>query len=148
VFLTANPASAPGALLHNLKHNKVLHAQNLVMTIRTADRPYVSAERRAHVERLDDNFATVTLTYGFMESPDVPRDLPRDLGVENRTTGLDPMKTSFFIGRNTLKPEAEKGMPLWQDRLFMFLQRNASDPTEFLRIPPGKVLELGEQVTV
>ncbi|MDR6144464.1 KUP system potassium uptake protein [Sphingomonas sp. SORGH_AS870] len=147
VFLTANPASAPGALLHNLKHNKILHAQNLVVTIRTADRPVVPPERRAHVERLDDNFATVTLTYGFMETPDVPRDL-KDLGVETRHSGLDPMKTSYFIGRNTLKPEAEKGMPPWQDRVFMFLQRNASDPTDFLRIPPGKVLELGEQVTV
>ncbi len=148
VFLTANPASAPGALLHNLKHNKVLHAQNLIVTIRTADRPMVPPEYRAHVERLDDDFATVTLTYGFMETPDVPRDLPRELGVEQKQMGLNPMKTSYFIGRNTLKPEADKGMPLWQDRLFMFLQRNASDPTDFLRIPPGKVLELGEQVTV
>ncbi|MET4896838.1 potassium transporter Kup [Sphingomonadaceae bacterium jetA1] len=148
VFLTANPASAPGALLHNLKHNKVLHAQNLIVTIRTADRPVVLPECRAKVERLDENFATVVLTYGFMETPDVPRDLSRDLGIETNSSGLDPMKTSFFIGRNTLKPEADKGMPLWQDRLFMFLQRNASDPTDFLRIPPGKVLELGEQVTV
>ena len=76
--------------------------------------------------------------------------MPRDLGVGAKTEqlGLDPMRTSFFIGRNTLKPDAEKGMPPWQDRIFMFLQRNASDPTDFLRIPPGKVVELGEQVTV
>ncbi|MWC42980.1 potassium transporter Kup [Sphingomonas carotinifaciens] len=144
VFLTANVAAAPGALLHNLKHNKVLHARNLIATVRTADRPVVPPAERVREERLDDNFSTVTLTYGFMESPDVPQDL----GIETRALGLDPMKTSFFIGRNTLKPEAEKGMPPWQDRLFMFLQRNAADPTEFLRIPPGKVLELGEQVTV
>ncbi|WP_203309174.1 MULTISPECIES: potassium transporter Kup [Sphingomonas] len=146
VFLTGNPEAAPGALLHNLKHNKVLHARNLVVSIRTADRPVVDAEHRARVERLDDNFEVVVLTYGFMESPDVPADL--GVGARTEVQGLDAMKTSFFIGRNTLKPEADQGMPLWQDRVFMFLQRNASDPTEFLRIPPGKVLELGEQVTV
>ncbi len=147
VFLTANPVGAPGALLHNLKHNKVLHQRNLIVSIRTADRPLVSDEKRLSVERIDDNFSTAVLSYGFMESPDVPRDL----GLSRRDgKGLvgDPMRTSFFIGRNTLKPDAEQGMPLWQDRIFMFLQRNASDPTEFLRIPPGKVLELGEQVTV
>ncbi len=146
VFLTGNPHAAPGALLHNLKHNKVLHERNLIVSVRTADRPFVSDEDRAKVERVDDSFSIVTLLYGFMESPDVPRDL----GVGNKTEqlGLDPMRTSFFIGRNTLKPDAEKGMPPWQDRIFMFLQRNASDPTDFLKIPPGKVLELGEQVTV
>jgi KUP system potassium uptake protein len=77
-------------------------------------------------------------------------DVPGDLGFRAKGTGIitDPMRTSFFIGRNTLKPAADEGMPLWQDRIFMFLQRNASDPTDFLGIPPGKVLELGEQVTV
>ncbi|WP_174297409.1 potassium transporter Kup [Sphingomonas bacterium] len=147
VFLTANPVGAPGALLHNLKHNKVLHQRNLIVSIRTASRPTVSDERRLSVERIDDNFSTAVLSYGFMESPDVPRDL----GLARKDKGGlvgDPARTSFFIGRNTLKPDAEQGMPLWQDRIFMFLQRNASDPTEFLRIPPGKVLELGEQVTV
>jgi len=146
VFLTANPHSAPGALLHNLKHNKVLHEKNLVVSIRTADRPVVEPERRSHVERIDDNFTVVLLLYGFMEQPDVPGDLGVRAKAERKQ--LDPMKTSFFIGRNTLKPDPGQGMPMWQDRLFMFLQRNASDPTEFLRIPPGKVLELGEQVTV
>ena len=98
------------------------------------------------MKRLDDNFSTVVLTYGFMESPDVPRDLGLEQAGSRKL--LNPAKTSYFIGRNTLKPAAKQGMPLWQDRIFMFLQRNASDPTDFLRIPPGKVLELGEQVTV
>ena len=146
VFLTANPRSAPGALLHNLKHNKVLHERNLVVSIRTTDRPVVEPEMRATVERLDDNFEIVVLNYGFMESPNVPADL--GVGGKTEMRSLDAMKTSFFIGRNTLKPEADVGMPLWQDRIFMFMQRNASDPTDFLKIPPGKVLELGEQVTV
>jgi KUP system potassium uptake protein len=86
------------------------------------------------------------LTYGFMETPDVPRDL--GLEAEQRGVAMEANKTSYFIGRNTLKPSKTEGMPLWQDRIFMFLQRNASDPTDFLQIPPGKVLELGEQVTV
>ncbi|MBY0304719.1 MAG: potassium transporter Kup [Sphingomonas sp.] len=141
VFLTANPANTPGALLHNLKHNKVLHARNLIVSVRTADRPTIAPEERAMVERIDDSFTSVVLKYGFMETPDVPHDLTMQLAIT-------PMKTSYFIGRNTLKASAEEGMPLWQDRIFMFLQRNASDPTDFLRIPPGKVLELGEQVTV
>jgi KUP system potassium uptake protein len=146
VFLTANPESAPGALLHNLKHNKVLHERNLVVSVKTDDRPIVPASERTKTERINDAFVRVKLTYGFMESPDVPRDL----GLEAKGRGLDLElnKTSYFIGRNTLKPSKGEGMPLWQDRIFMFLQRNASDPTDFLRIPPGKVLELGEQVTV
>jgi KUP system potassium uptake protein len=146
VFLTANPESAPGALLHNLKHNKVLHEQNLIVSVRTADRPFVALGERIKATKLDDNFSTVSLTYGFMESPDVPRDL--GLEAERKQVVVDSTKVSFFIGRNTLKPSKDEGMPLWQDRIFMFLQRNASDPTDFLNIPPGKVLELGEQVTV
>ena len=146
VFLTANPESAPGALLHNLKHNKVLHEKNLVVSVKTDDRPVVPATERTKVERINDSFIRVKLSYGFMESPDVPRDL----GLEAKGRGMEfeLNKTSYFIGRNTLKPSKDEGMPLWQDRIFMFLQRNASDPTDFLQIPPGKVLELGEQVTV
>ncbi len=146
VFLTANPANTPGALLHNLKHNKVLHGRNLIVSVRTADRPLVSEADRMKIERIDDNFSTVVLTYGFMDTPNVPADLADKRGGAG--AGVDPMTTSYFIGRNTLKPSADEGMPLWQDRIFMFLQRNASDPTDFLNIPPGKVLELGEQVTV
>ncbi|TPG16724.1 potassium transporter Kup [Sphingomonas koreensis] len=146
VFLTSNPASAPGALLHNLKHNKVLHEKNLIVSVRTADRPIVPPAERTQVTRIDGAFTQVVLTYGFMEAPDVPRDL--GLEAKERRVELEANKTSYFIGRNTLKPSKDEGMPLWQDRIFMFLQRNASDPTDFLQIPPGKVLELGEQVTV
>ncbi len=146
VFLTGDPEAAPGALLHNLKHNKVLHERNLVVSVRSTDRPFVDPAQRAEKRRLNDDFAVMVLRYGFMEVPDVPADL--GLGGKGDRKGLDPMRTSYFIGRNSLKPEAKEGMPPWQDRIFMFLQRNASDPTDFLRIPPGKVLELGEQVTV
>jgi KUP system potassium uptake protein len=146
VFLTGNPEATPGALLHNLKHNKVLHARNLIVSVRTTDRPFVDLADRVRATRIDDNFTVVILTYGFMEPPDVPADLAAKHNGEALLP--EPMKTSYFIGRNTLKPSADQGMPLWQDQIFMFLQRNASDPTEFLHIPPGKVLELGEQVTV
>jgi KUP system potassium uptake protein len=146
IFLTGNPTAAPGALLHNLKHNKVLHATNLVVSVKTSDMPQVDPDDRCDIKRLDDNFSVVVLRYGFMESPDVPHDLAA--AAKAGLLELDPMKASYFIGRNTLKADAEVGMPIWQDRIFMFLQRNASDPTDFLRIPPGKVLELGEQVTV
>lgn len=146
IFLTGTPTAAPGALLHNLKHNKVLHATNLIASVKTGDMPHVDPQDRCDIKRLDDNFSVVVLRYGFMESPDVPHDLA--VAAKAGLLNLDPMKASYFIGRNTLKPDAEVGMPLWQDRIFMFLQRNASDPTDFLRIPPGKVLELGEQVTV
>ena len=146
VFLTSNPDHAPGALMHNLKHNKVLHERNLVVSVRTADRPMTDPETRAVVTRVDDNFSTVVLHYGFMEPPDVPRDLGFEHAGERRL--LNPAKTSYFIGRNTIKPSADEGMPMWQDQIFMFLQRNAADPPEFLHIPPGKVQELGEQVTV
>ncbi|MDF0487944.1 potassium transporter Kup [Sphingomonas sp. H39-1-10] len=146
VFLTANAEGAPGALLHNLKHNKVLHERNLIVSIRTADRPFVDPEERVRSTAIDDNFSSVVLTYGFMESPDVPHDLGLVRTDERKL--LNPAKTSYFIGRNTIKPAADVGMPIWQDRIFMFLQRNASDPTDFFHIPPGKVLELGEQVTV
>ena len=146
IFLTGNPDAAPGALLHNLKHNKVLHAVNLIASVRTTDRPHLPEDERIEVKRIDDNFSVVVLRYGFMDTPDVPHDLAA--AAKAGTIALEPMKASYFIGRNTLKPDADVGMPLWQDRIFMFLQRNASDPTDFLHIPPGKVLELGEQVTV
>jgi KUP system potassium uptake protein len=146
VFLTANPDSAPGALLHNLKHNKVLHERNLVVSIRTADRPTVPPEERARMKPIDDNFSAVVLTYGFMESPDVPRDLGLEQTGERKL--LNPAKTSYFIGRNTLKPAENQGMPLWQDRIFITLAKNANDATDFFQIPTGRVVEVGTQVTV
>ncbi len=146
VFLTADPDIAPAALLHNLKHNKVLHERNLIVSVRTADRPTVAAADRAQGVQIDDNFAKIALTYGFMDIPDLPRDL--GLGAREARRDIDPTQTSFFIGRHSLKPDKDQGLPLWQDYIFVFLQKNASASSDFLRIPAGKVLELGEQVTV
>jgi KUP system potassium uptake protein len=145
IFPTSTPDLAPVALLHNLKHNQVLHERNVILTIRTAETPRASAAERIRVEPINADFSRVTLTYGFMESPNVPRAL-----TECKKLGLkfDIMATSFFLGRRKVVPDAVSGMPLWQDRLFIFLQKNAANPTEFFHIPPGRVVELGAQVTV
>ena len=146
VFLTSNGAVAPGALLHNLKHNKVLHETNLITTVKTTSTPHVSPDERMTVERIDDHFSRVTLRYGFMETPNVPHDMGLDL--KRRASVVNPMATSFFIGRNSVRASADEGMPLWQDQIFLFLQHNASDPTDFFHIPPNRVVELGMQVVV
>jgi KUP system potassium uptake protein len=145
VFLTSDPEAAPSALLHNLKHNKVLHEKNVALTVRTARTPVVDPAQRLTITRLDDNFSRAVLTYGFMESPDVPHDLEVKEPTGKR---MAPIQTSFFIGRSTLRPSKHSGMPFWQDLLFIFLYRNASDPTDFFRIPPNRVVELGSQMTI
>ncbi len=145
IFLTSDPDVAPVALMHNLKHNKVLHEKNIVLTVRTVDRPRVSEAERVAMEPINDDFKKITLSFGFMESPQVPRALGlcRKQGLK-----FDIMSTSFFLGRRSVVPSAAHGMPLWQDRLYIFLMRNAANPTDFFHIPPGRVVELGTQVSV
>jgi len=145
IFLTSDPEVAPVALMHNLKHNKVLHEKNIILTVRTADRPRVSESQRVVMSPINDDFKTLTVTYGFMETPNVPKALGlcRKQGLK-----FDIMSTSFFLGRRSVVPSARQGMPLWQDKLFIFLMRNAANPTDFFRIPPGRVVELGTQVSV
>jgi KUP system potassium uptake protein len=145
IFLTSDPDVAPVALMHNLKHNKVLHEKNVILTVRTLDRPRASAAQRVRIEQINDDFKRLTLSYGFMETPNVPRALSlcRRQGLK-----FDIMSTSFFLGRRSVIPAAREGMPLWQDRLYIFLMRNAANPTDFFHIPPGRVVELGTQVTV
>jgi KUP system potassium uptake protein len=146
VYLTSNPDAVPSALLHNLKHNKVLHEQNLITTIRTASVPHVGHEDRVTIERVSDAFSRVTLRYGFMETPNVAQDMGLD--VKSKASLANPMTASFFIGRNTLRASADEGLPLWQDQILIFLQRNASNPTEFFQIPANRVVELGVQVVI
>jgi KUP system potassium uptake protein len=145
VFLTSDPEIAPVALMHNLKHNKVLHEKNVILTVRTADRPRVPEAQRVAMEPISDDFKRLTVTYGFMETPNVPRALSlcRKQGLK-----FDIMSTSFFLGRRSVVPAARQGMPLWQDRLYIFLMRNAANPTDFYHIPPGRVVEMGTQVSV
>lgn len=146
VYLTSNPDQVPGALLHNLKHNRVLHKSNLITTIKTASVPHVAEADRCTVERVNDDFSRVTLRYGFMEMPNVPHDMGLD--VKSKASLANPMTASFFIGRNSLRASADEGLPLWQDQILLFLQRNASDPTDFFQIPANRVVELGVQVVV
>ncbi len=146
VFLSSDIAATPSALLHNLKHNKILHERNLALTINTMNTPVVAASKRLDLTEIDENFARAVLNYGFMESPDVPRDLA--FALRHGENKLEPMQTSYFIGRSTLRPSKHSGMPFWQDLLFIFLYRNASDPTDFFRIPPNRVVELGSQTTI
>ena len=145
IFLTSDPDVAPVALMHNLKHNKVLHEKNVILTVRTTDRPRVPDSERVLIEPINDDFKKITLSYGFMESPVVPRALGqcRKQGVK-----FDIMSTSFFLGRRSVVPSSSQGMPLWQDKLYIFLMRNAANPTDFFHIPPGRVVELGTQVSV
>jgi KUP system potassium uptake protein len=145
VFLTSDPEFAPTALLHNLKHNKILHEHNVVLTIETAHTPRVSLADRVRMEKVSDKFAKVRLRFGFMESPNVPKALAiaRKLGWQ-----FDIMSTSFFVSRRSLKPAAQSGMPRWQDRLFIMLSRSANDAIDYFQIPTGRVVEVGTQVTI
>jgi KUP system potassium uptake protein len=145
VFLTSDPNFVPTALLHNLKHNKVLHEHNVILTIETAQTPRVDLAERVRMEPISDKFAIVRLRFGFMESPNVPKALviARKLGWQ-----FDIMATSFFVSRRSLKPSAQSGMPQWQDHLFIALSRSANDATDYFQIPTGRVVEVGTQVTI
>jgi KUP system potassium uptake protein len=145
VFLTSDPSFVPTALLHNLKHNKVLHEHNVILTIETMHTPRVDPAERVRMENISERFATVRLRFGFMESPNVPKALviARKLGWQ-----FDIMATSFFVSRRSLKPSAQSGMPLWQDHMFIALSRSANDATDYFQIPTGRVVEVGTQVTI
>jgi KUP system potassium uptake protein len=145
VFLTSDPESAPTALLHSLKHYKVLHEQNVILTIEMMDVPRVHASDRVTIEPLGETFARVVLRFGFVEQPNVPRALAV---ARKHGWHFDIMSTSFFVSRRTLKPAAQSAMPRWQDRLFIGLARTANDATSYFQIPTGRVVEVGTQVTI
>ncbi len=143
IYLTARNELTPHALLHNLKHNKVLHEHNYVTTVRVLQKPWCNPDERISLHRLDDRFATVELRYGFMEQPTVYDDLLRADGQI-----ADAQRASFFIGRTSYALATQSAMPMWQDVLFITLHRNASDPTEWFGIPPNRVIELGTQYAI
>jgi KUP system potassium uptake protein len=145
VFFTSTPDFAPTALLHNLKHNKVLHENNVILTVHVADTPRVAEDDRVRITPLTERFQRVVLKFGYMESPNVPKALAiaRKYGWQ-----FDIMSTSFFLSRRALKPSAQSDMPRWQDRLFIGLARSSSDASEFFQIPTGRVVEIGTQVTI
>ena len=145
VFLTSHPDFAPTALLHNLKHNKVLHEHNVILTIVTTDTPRVNEEERVSISPVSPRFARVALKFGYMETPNIPKALAI---ARRKGWAFDIMSTSFFLSRRALKPAPQSGMPRWQDRLFIGLAKSASDATDFFQIPTGRVVEVGTQVTV
>ena len=143
IFLTSDPDSVPTALLHNLKHNKILHERVVFLTVLTEPVPRVPGNDRVHVEGLAEGFYRIVLRYGFSQDADIPKALRlcRTLGLE-----FDLMETSFFIGRETLIPSVRADMPLWQEKIFVSMSRKALSATDFFRIPSNRVVELGTQV--
>jgi KUP system potassium uptake protein len=145
VLLTGSPGSTPTALLHNLKHNKVLHEQNVILSVVTEDAPRVDERGRATVETLSQHFLKVTLRFGFMEEPNVAKALP---ACRRQGRKFDVMSTSFFLSRRLLKPAAQSSMPAWQERLFLWLAGGADDASRYFCIPTARVVEIGTQVAV
>ncbi len=146
VFMTGQADYLPGALLHNLKHNKVLHERVLFVTVLNDDIPSVGPERRAEVTELGPDIHRIILRYGFQESPNIPRELER-LAKEGMI-GFDPMQTSYFLGRETIVAAAVPKMARWQQWLFTALSRNSVPATEFFKIPSDRVVELGVRVAI
>ncbi len=145
VFLTASQEGVPHALLHNLKHNKVLHERNVMLTVETVDTPIAENDERVEVEPLGDEFYRVTLRFGFAEDPDVPNMLET---VTVCGTPFDMMDTTFFLSRESIVATDRPGMALWRDKLFAFMSRNAIPATAFFQIPGNRLIELGTQVEI
>lgn len=145
IFLTSDPNYAPTALLHNLKHNKVLHEHNVILTIITTDTPRVAEADRVTITPVSTRFNRVALKFGYMETPNVPKALAL---ARKKGWSFDIMSTSFYLSRRALRPAARSSMPRWQDRLFIGLARSASDATDFFQIPTGRVVEVGTQLAV
>ncbi|MCW2381204.1 MULTISPECIES: potassium transporter Kup [unclassified Sphingobium] len=145
VFMTSTSDGVPHALLHNLKHNKVLHERVVLLTVKVLDVPTVDASYRYQVEDLGRGFYRVLIHYGFMEEADVPAALAM---VEGCGQPFRMIETSFFLTRQTLLPAARPGMPIWREKLFAWMLRNAESPMEFFRLPTNRVIELGSQLEI
>src|SRR5271163_2328209 len=145
VFLTSDPKSAPTALMHSLKHYRVLHEKNIILSVETTHTPRVEPGKRVRIEPVGSTFMRVMLRFGYMETPNIPKALgvARKLGLQ-----FDIMSTSFFLSRRALRRAPRSGMPRWQDRLFITLARSANDATDYFQIPTDRVVEVGTQVTV
>lgn len=146
VFMTGSPNVVPHALLHNLKHNKVLHARNVLMTIRTCDVPYIDPSQRVEAQQLDERFIKVKASYGFKEQPNAPEALEQALALLDQP--YDTMTTSFFVSRERLVHTVGDGMAPWREKLFISMQRNTSSVSDFFQIPSNRVVEMGTQIEI
>jgi KUP system potassium uptake protein len=145
VFLTSDPESAPTALLHSLKHYKVLHANNAILTVLTVEKPRVADSERVKIEPLSETFTRITARFGFAETPHVPRALAI---ARKQGWSFDIMSTSFFLSRRSLRHATDSALPPWQDRIFRTLARNADDASSYFQIPTDRVVEIGTQVMI
>jgi KUP system potassium uptake protein len=146
VYMSGNRFGIPLALLHNLKHNKVLHEQIALLTVQTEEVPYLTNVRdRVELERLEEGFCRVRIHFGFMEKPDVPAAL---VGLKESGLRFEPMRTTYFIGRETILATRNVGLSAWRGSLFAWMTRNAGDVTSYFCLPPNGVVELGSRVEV
>ncbi len=145
VFLTAAVGTVPNALLHNLKHNKVLHETNLFVTVRNHQVPWIGLDKRIEIERLGHDCWQVLIHYGFKNDPDVPKALQQ---LKGRGVALEPMSTSFFLSRDTVVPVLGKGMAPWREKLFAQMHHNASSAADFLNLPNNSVVEMGSKIEI
>ena len=145
VFLTAESGTVPNALLHNLKHNKVLHAQNLFVTVQNHEVPWIGLDKRLEIESLGHNCWQVVLHYGFKNDPNVPKALEN---LKDRGCELESMTTSYFLSRDTVIPTIGGGMATWREKLFAQMHHNASGAADFLKLPNNSVVELGSKIEI
>ncbi|MBS0214137.1 MAG: potassium transporter Kup [Proteobacteria bacterium] len=146
IFLTADKTMVPHAFLHNLKHNRVLHARNIFLTVATLTVPVAPRGQRLSVQAIGDDFFRVIVRFGFMETPDVPRALMEMADCSRMC--LDPMETTYFASRERIIASRRQGMPIWRDKLFAFMMRNAAPASDFFNIPSNRLVELGTQVQI
>ena len=145
VFLTGDPYAAPTSMLHNLKHNKVMHERNVILSIRTEETPRVARHERVSIERVSDRFIRMVARYGFMETPSVPKILEH---ARRKDCNIDVGSTSFFVSRRSLRMTTKSELPRWQERLFIALASSAEDATTYFQIPTDRVVEVGTQVAI
>ena len=145
VFLTQDPDTAPSALMHNIKHNRVLHSQNFIVTVTVTPTPKVRDDARITLDRLNDKFIKVNMRFGYMETPNVPKALAL---ARKRGEKFDIMTTSFFLNRRSFRAARNQGLPFWQERVFISLTKSASDATAFYCLPSNRVVEMGQQLAI
>ncbi|WP_146286249.1 potassium transporter Kup [Gemmobacter aquaticus] len=145
VFLTADPEMAPPALMHNLKHNRVLHKKNFIVTVNVAPVPEVPEADRIEIEKVNDRFVKLSLNFGYLDDQNVPKALAL---ARKQGEKFDIMTTSFFLNHRSFRSSQSEGLPSWQEKLFVSMARGATNATEFYRLPTNRVLELGQQLTI
>jgi KUP system potassium uptake protein len=145
VFMTSSSDGVPSALLHNLKHNQILHERVVLMTIKTADQPFVKHSKQVEISDLGQNFTRITVTYGFMQNPDVPRVLKH---CETKGMIFDMMSTTFYVARESVVRAVKSSFTPWRAHIFRLMSKNATSATDFFKIPANRVVELGTQIEI